>query len=502
MVVIYNFMNEYEPAQRYAFEHGLPKHLVKVLGDADEEHNLATEYALRCLELALQLDVSFGDEASVLITTLLDLAIRPSTQFDILHLVLSCLSALHKEEYTKEFSLDPSLILNYLALVTRLRYWEDQLSQKSELVPDGVDRDDISRLIRSTRGSAITMISDISASEPFQNEYPVGSAVLDSVIQLLNSDDSNLLTSAALILGNTAKDPGTCCALVREYQVHLSLVHILKEQSQIGVLHAVGGALKNLIIGSPSIREPVVQAGIFDYCQKFYLASVMIEVQHMGLSLVRILVTKSSMNVDRLLLPSNGVPGASSMDQILDLYAKNTETPIRVEVGRIVVSILREAAKSQSVNSTRNSIQQRVIDLSPRIIEPVVDMIVQEKWPVVASEGLFALALCVQTIDGAKAVGGITFPEAFFRVLKRAIAQPTSLTGSLNPLESSRLGDDQGLGTNSQSQKDKENVYMFLAGFLKNNTSQTPKPSATLFQSFLDGQEVTDLQIKDILSSD
>ncbi|KAF3288206.1 hypothetical protein TWF970_005301 [Orbilia oligospora] len=292
MVVIFNFMNEYEPAQRHAFKHGLVDLVTKILHEEDKKQLLVIEYALRCLELVLQSDIPLGDKASGLITLLLDWATYPTIQFDIFYIILSCLLALHKEEYTEAFNSDPSPILNYIKLMARLQYWEDQLSNNPEL-PDEIDKEDVTRLIRSSRSSTITTVSEISASESFQDQFPAGSAFLNSIVQLLASSDSNLLTCAALILGNMARDAETCNVLVREYQPHLSLVNVLKEQTQIGVLHAVGGALKNLVIGSPAIRESVIQAGILQCCHKFYLASVMVEVQHMGLSLIRILVAAS-----------------------------------------------------------------------------------------------------------------------------------------------------------------------------------------------------------------
>ncbi|KAF3196739.1 hypothetical protein TWF679_004498 [Orbilia oligospora] len=501
MVVIFNFMNEYEPAQRHAFKHGLVDLVTKILHEEDKNQPLAIEYALRCLELVLQSDIPLGDKASGLITLLLGWATYPTIQFDIFYIILSCLLALHKEEYTEAFNSDPSPVLNYIKLMARLQYWEDQLSNDPEL-PDEIDKEDVTRLIRGSRSSTITTVSEISASESFQDQFPTGSAFLNSIVQLLASSDSTLLTCAALILGNMARDPETCDALIREYQPHLSLVNVLKEQTQIGVLHAVGGALKNLVIGSPAIRESVIQAGILQYCHKFYLASVMVEVQHMGLSLIRILVAASPGNAECLFLPLEHDASLSAIEHILQLYAKNTEVPIRMEIGRIVVSILREAAKLPSTHPTRISLQHKTSDMSPLILEPVIDMLIQDKWPVVASEGWFALALCVQTPRGASAVADLTLPERFFQVLRQAIYQKSDRSNfpELTPPEKPRPGPEHlDSKASTQSQKDRENALMFLSGFLKHNTSEAPRNYTTLLQRFLDGQEVTDVLIKETL---
>ncbi|KAK6332213.1 hypothetical protein TWF718_002738 [Orbilia javanica] len=501
MVVIFNFMNEYESAQRHAFKHGLVGLLTKILRRDDKQPDPALEYPLRCLELILQLDLSLGDEASELIILLLDWAVYPTTQFDIFYVILSCLLALHKEEYTKAFNLNPSPVSNYVELVTRLKYWEDKATQTPELVPDDMDSEDVARLINGARRVAIATISEISASESFHNQYPTGSAFLNSIFGLLASSDPNFLACSALIFGNVARDAEACKALIDEYQLHLSLVNVIREQTQIGVLHAAGGALKNLVVGFPEIREQVVQEGALQYCQKFYLASVMIEVQHMGLSLVRILVAMSQKNVECLFLPYEGESSPSAIEQILELYVKNTEVPVRIEIGRIVVSVLREAAKTKPAEQTKVSLQQRVIVMSPRILEPVIDMVIQEKWPVVASEGWFAFALCVQTTGGANAVAGLSFSETFFKVLRRVLSQTD---GALEPMLLEELSPGSGAldsKSNPRLQKDRENVYMFLSGFLKHNTSQESQPYTTLFRWFLEGREVTDTQIKEALGS-
>ncbi|KAK6505906.1 hypothetical protein TWF506_010840 [Arthrobotrys conoides] len=503
MVVIFNFMNEYEAAQRHTFKHGLVGLIAKILCEEDKRPTPAIEYTLRCLELVLQLDVPLGDKASGLITSLLDWATYPAIQFDIFYIILSCLSTLHKEEYTKVFSSDPSPILNYIKLMTRLRYWEDLLSKNLELVPGEIDMEDVTLLIRRSRNSVITTVSEISASESFQDQYPAGSAFLNSIVQFLASSDSTFLTCAALILGNMAKDAKACMALIREYQLHLSLVKVLKEQTQIGVLHAVAGALKNLVIGFPVIREQVVQAGVLQYCHKFYLASVAIEVQHMGLSLVRILVATSHENAWSLFLTFEDNSSLSAIERILELYKKNTEVPIRMEIGRIVVSILREAAKPQSANPTGISLQQKILDMSPQILEPVIDMLTQDKWPVIASEGWFALALCVQTARGASAVAGLTFSERFFQMLRQAICQTNGTSNTLKLTQSEQTHSGSGNVDSKpslQCQKDRENVLMFLSGFLKHNISEASTPYTTLFRRFLDGQLVTDALIKQTLN--
>ncbi|KAF3926175.1 hypothetical protein ABW21_db0204925 [Orbilia brochopaga] len=229
---------------------------------------------------------------SDLISILLCLANSPSTSLETFQGLLNCLSLLLERDSIKEYLLSSMLVSDCLTLMLRLQFWGKRVSA-DEAIGDDEDREDISKGIQDFRTKLVGALADIAALNSFLERYPLGSDLTDLVLRWLRSEDLDLLACAALMLGNFAHSSESCGALIGKYNAHLLLIRILQEQSQVSVLHAAGGALKNLAVGSPDMRERIVAAGALEHCQKFYLAKAVTQVQLMGLSLTRILVVNS-----------------------------------------------------------------------------------------------------------------------------------------------------------------------------------------------------------------
>jgi hypothetical protein len=75
----------------------------------------------------------------------------------------------------------------------------------------------------------------------------------------------------------------------------------------------------------------------------------------------------------------------------MEIYTKASELPTKTEVGRAIVAILR---CNPTLPPTSTS----------GIARPLWDMVLQDKWPVVRSEGLLGLALLARNEDGRKGV--------------------------------------------------------------------------------------------------
>ncbi|KAK6539824.1 hypothetical protein TWF694_008672 [Orbilia ellipsospora] len=487
LVVLFNFLNDYEPAQKFAAERGCVNSLLSILKETFDGPSNVPEYTLKCLELVIRPDTQPNEFPEESIIPLLELANNPSTTFGLFQTAFSCLALYLRGESSKIYISQSLSMQKFLALMFRLQHWEDITGARGQSVVEEDDREDVSSFIRKGRNTIFTAVSDASASTSFQINYPIHSTFMDQVRELLISQDINHIVCAALILGNVARDTESCRILADDYQVHLSLCSILKEQTQVGALHAAGGALKNMVVGYPSLRENIVEAGVLEHCQKFYLATVMIEVQHMGLSLVRLLLATSPSNVARLLEYD---PRISPLAQIFDLYETNTEAPIRVEVGRIVASILRETAKRPIESSQKETLWQRIFQMCPRFIHPVIQMTTLEKWPVVASEGWFALALFAQYQEGANVLAELVFPRDFYQALTKVMS--TSETVPEKTSDTLLVSDSEETigGTKEQQKKDKDNVYIFLSEFLRNTTSKTHVERKRMFQLLKDGKPV------------
>lgn len=190
-----------------------------------------------------------------------------------------------------------------------------------------------------------------------------------------------------------------------------------------------------------------------------------------GLSANFCLLT-SAKNVQKLLSPSpeSEIP---CMTDLLDLYESMSELPIRIEIGRIVVSIIRELNRDTGDPTIQNLSAKLFTFAQWRIIEPLLYITTQEAWPVVASEGWFALALVAKLPQGSDLIASFILPDAFYMSLKRTVG----------------LSEDQEFGVgdkaadiidpnheprprqSDQVERDKSNAMVFLAEFIKNVVS-------------------------------
>ncbi|EPS40456.1 hypothetical protein H072_5709 [Dactylellina haptotyla CBS 200.50] len=484
--------------------------LVAVFKESYQSSSFVAEYAVKCLELLLHIDKESGDLPEDIITFLVVFGNSSSLEFNTFQSAMNCISKLINLEPTKLFLSRSTSLEKTFELMGRLQYWEDNVKVSEQSIVDVDDQEDALQFIRNCRNILIAVITDISASDSFREIYSTESELIKLMVHWLSLNDLNLLTCAALVLGNVARSAESCKVLTTCYTIHLSLVKILEDQSQIGALHAAGGALRNILIGLPGLREDIVAAGVLAHCQKFYLASVMIEVQHMGLSLARILIANSIENVAMILKPLESESDVSPMTQILDLYEGNTELPIRTEIGRIVVSILREIAKCSDQDSRKPYLRTIIIGMCPRFVEPIIQITIQDKWPVVASEGWFAMALFARTIEGANALADIKFPKEFYKLIRSSMSATVATLEEksiiqTDPMTAMRGESKTELGGNTEiaanrHQKDRDNIYIFLSEFLRNNTSSVYNTRKRIFEKLREGELVADEDIDQLLS--
>jgi hypothetical protein len=111
-----------------------------------------------------------------------------------------------------------------------------------------------------------------------------------------------------------------------------------------------------------------------------------------------------------------------------------------------------------------SSLLEKLFKLHEGVANPVGSMITQTQWPVVRSEGWFALALMATTESGCVAVVDCLGNEEVMEVLKTTMAgEPPS--------------SEEGTETNqTQVQKDHGNALVLLQALLKNEVSSIPNP--------------------------
>lgn len=97
----------------------------------------------------------------------------------------------------------------------------------------------------------------------------------------------------------------------------------------------------------------------------------------------------------KLLLQPSPATEAPLLTEFLRIYAVAEELPTKTEIARTIAGVLRTLNSSPT---SASSITAAYLELETAlykhpIARPLWDMILQDKWPVVRSEGLFALAL-------------------------------------------------------------------------------------------------------------
>lgn len=99
-------------------------------------------------------------------------------------------------------------------------------------------------------------------------------------------------------------------------------------------------------------------------------------------------------NVKLLLRPSPAT-GTSILAELLRIYAFAEELPTKTEIARTIAGVLRTLNSNPTSTSapTPTYPDLETALYTYQIARPLWDMILQDKWPVVRSEGLFALAL-------------------------------------------------------------------------------------------------------------
>ena len=320
---------------------------------------------------------------------------------------------------------------------------------------DGASEDGEERVSSSSsssvRNSLIRALSDVSANPEFSIKYPLDSDLVKLLIRWLSASShshSQLQICSCIMLGNHARSDLVCHSMVHDLRIHESLASIVFQQQQqqqqdnnrsennIQVLHAALGFLRNLAL--PLANKAVLgQANIIEMISRFWSMDFTPQLQYSAVSLLRQLLNSSFVNVQRLLVPLSADPDSPAHDKtylsiLLSLFEKTDQGPTRVEIGRTIAAIWRcvsSSSSSSSSNSSNNpssslsSSSSSTIIIDPIVVadllhqlyskhanniaKPLAMMVTQSQWPIIRSEGWFALALMARSKEGSAVVNQI-----------------------------------------------------------------------------------------------
>lgn len=261
-------------------------------------------------------------------------------------------------------------------------------------------------------------LAEVSASSRFTEFYPLDSRLIQTLKSWLTASEDQLQVCACVMLGNLARSDEVCETMVRDLGIHTELISILKSDAKAAVLHSVLGFLKNLAIASDN-RVYLGDAGIIPAVSHLWGYETVPQVQFSAVGISRQVIISSMENISRLLdSPPDADPPQTYLSLLLSLFKKTDSTPIKIEVGRIVASVCRTITPKARELSDASALLERVFSQHETIANPIGTMITQTQWPVVRSEGWFALALMASSPLGCRAVVDCLQDTEVFEILE------------------------------------------------------------------------------------
>ncbi|KAL4888546.1 armadillo-type protein [Aspergillus ambiguus] len=456
--VIYNLCIDNEPAQSQVAANKIVYIILKLLKDgAFEDNDTLMTFAYELMELVAEQEKGIEQSPTGTLSLLIDLALdkeaTPSiSQFST---IVTCLAAYLDHKRFQDICISNHLNDILSVLQRSLAIGADQPSQE--------DIQALSQL----RLKLNQTLAEVSASPLFADIYPVGSPLSHTLKTWLTSTQDHLQICACVMLGNLARSDEVCARMVHDLHIHKDLIHILNSDARGAVLHAALGFLKNLAIAGDN-KLALGAADIIPAIARLWSYETIPEVQFAATTIARQLILASIENIARLLdtapADTNNDDDGSShqtyLSLLLVLSRKTDAAPIKTEIGRIVASICRTVVpKSRDGDAAARSLLDCLFRVHDAIATPLADMITQTEWPVVRSEGWFAMALMASEDRGAVVVAQCLQMQNLLPMIEEALGGTPAEAADAEKL---RLT------------KDRDNIVVLVRELLKNETSSLP----------------------------
>ncbi|RPA89230.1 ARM repeat-containing protein [Choiromyces venosus 120613-1] len=377
----------------------VPLRVLELLVTHDTAKEAAPPACLKPLLSELSAEITSIDDRILLLTVLTTLLTHPPLQLAILeqdHFPL----LLRVFETTHSLLFDPTLDIN-----------------------------DRQRLF-SAKAPLMDIIADISWKPTFLTTYPLSSAPIAQLLTWLSTNNEphryDKVIAACLVFGNVTQSAEVCRELMHTYALHKTLFSVISravkgyEQSKeeleslpseqvkldtagagkggiyLSLLHSAIGVLRNFAVPK-SEKSVLVDTGAFNVIMAVVgMEGVGVgQVWYSAAGLARLLCVDCVENCKEITSQrtiTGGEEEGTYLERLLKTYTQAEELPTKTEIARMIVSILR--CLSSSSSSTQ--------DTHPGLARPLWDMVLQDKWVVVRSEGLLGLALSANSPGGAR----------------------------------------------------------------------------------------------------
>jgi len=468
--VLYNICIDYEPAQSQAAANQIIYILVKLILDRAINDSLL-DYAYELIELASEQKAAIECSPDETIPVLSSVAVAEATSCSRFACIANCLATYLQSERLQDLCIERQTADKILCVLQHsYQIGASEFSGEDE------------QLLAQPRLKINQALSDLSARPQFARVYPLGSSLIQRLKSWLESPQDQLLICSCVMLGNLARSDEVCEAMVNNEEIHKPLINSLKVATGGNVLHSVLGFLKNLAIASRN-RSKLGEAGIVPAASHLLSYDAIPQVQFLAVSLMRQVIASSVDNISRLLACSPDEPGSDAarptyLSVLLSLYEKTDTTPIRTETGRIVAAICRTLLPlSKKGDVIAQEISDTLFRLHSKIYMPIVSMITQTEWPVVRSEGWFALALMASTSQGSEAVVHCLREETLFQILEETLTKDVS---GGEATENERI----------QWAKDRDNARIALKELLGHSPGNLSETARMSFESLVSSSSI------------
>ncbi|CCX31971.1 armadillo-type protein [Pyronema domesticum] len=487
-VVLGNICTEYEPAQLAAVEKGACQTIFNVLSDEEFDDDL--DYFLRVLELLLSHDTGKEATPESALPTLLEFLEIRDEGFDNTLSLVSILSSLLTTSRFQNLTLkkrpngEPEFFPRIL----------DLLERTYQVTVDAEREAKDKSLVAYARNQIVESIGEIASLPEFQETYPLDGPLMNRIRAFLEPQPGKeeLVVAACLAYGNVGRSHPVCMKLV-DLKLQEPLLKIIlqtvdkfeasvkaarkpkiedvteqedaKEEvdpdeptveklptgaMSVGIIHAAVGVLKNLAI-PPENKARLASSGVFAAIRRILqMEGVGVgQVWYSAVSLGRLCVVNTTENVITLLSPGSVESPETLLELFLKRYQEVEELPVQVEISRTLAACLRTIYAAEDP-------KQEILDMfmshDEKLEGALWDMVKQDKYPVVASEGWFAMALFTRSQEGAERAVKVLDEEVVRNVL-----------------------------TEGQLKKDKDNVGVMLVGLRQAGENKTVEELLSLF---------------------
>ncbi|KAJ5895421.1 Armadillo-like helical [Penicillium taxi] len=454
--VIYNICMDYEPAHSQMAENRTAYIILKLLNDnVIQESSGLFSFSYDLVELASEQAQGVENSPDGIVLQLIELALNEDTTFEHYSTLVGCLAMYLEKERFQTACVTNALVEKMLSILQRSFSFKIDPSSKED-----------TQALAQSRLKINQGLAEISASPLFAEYYPLDSAIAQTLKNWIVANEDQLQICACVILGNLARSDEVCEVMVRKLKIHEELISVLKGQARGAVLHSALGFLKNLAIAGDN-RVSLAKAGIIPAVAHLWTYESVPQVQFSAASIVRQVTIASIDNISLLLAPLSGDVDSPDhkrtyLSLLLSLFEKTDSAPIKTEIGRTVASICRTVSpKARDGDEHAALLLGRLYSLHEDVARPVGEMITQTQWPVVRSEGWFALALMATNKAGCVAVADCLKNEEVMGLLKTTIRGETPSGDEVKEDKEKDL---------VQITKDRDNAFVLAQELLKNES--------------------------------